>query len=107
MFQGIIKKGKATIIEVPVPQIDKGIVLIKVVSSCISAGTELSGLSRSKKNLIQRAWEQPDKVKKVLDTLRDEGFSVAYEKVKSKLESGTPIGYSISCQKTVGCKTME
>lgn len=96
MFQGIIKKGKATIIEVPVPQIDKGIVLIKVVSSCISAGTELSGLSRSKKNLIQRAWEQPDKVKKVLDTLRDEGFSVAYEKVKSKLESGTPIGYSIS-----------
>jgi len=38
-------------------------VLIKVIFSCISAGTELSGLARSKKPLIQRAWEQPDKVK--------------------------------------------
>jgi len=32
----------------------------------------------------------------VLDILRDEGFTVAYAKVKNKLESGTPIGYSIS-----------
>lgn len=96
MLQGIIKKGKALTMDVPAPQVDKGMVLIKVIFSCISAGTELSGLARSKKPLIQRAWEQPDKVKKVLDILRDEGFTVAYAKVKNKLESGTPIGYSIS-----------
>lgn len=96
MLQGIIKKGKALTIDVPAPQVSKGMVLIKVVFSCISAGTELSGLARSKKPLIQRAWEQPDKVKKVLDILRDEGFTVAYAKVKNKLESGTPIGYSVS-----------
>jgi len=96
MLQGIIKKGKALTIDVPAPQVGKGMVLIKVIFSCISAGTELSGLARSKKPLIQRAWEQPDKVKKVLDILRDEGFTVAYAKVKNKLESGTPIGYSIS-----------
>ncbi|MCA1902302.1 MAG: bi-domain-containing oxidoreductase [Candidatus Hydrogenedens sp.] len=96
MLQGIIKKGKALTIDVPAPQVGKGMVLIKVIFSCISAGTELSGLARSKKPLIQRAWEQPDKVKKVLDILRDEGFTVAYAKVKNKLESGTPIGYSVS-----------
>ncbi|MGC8737223.1 MAG: alcohol dehydrogenase catalytic domain-containing protein [Candidatus Hydrogenedens sp.] len=96
MLQGIIKKGKALTVNVPAPQVGKGMSLIKVIFSCISAVTELSGLARSKKPLIQRAWEQPDKVKKVMDILRDEGFTVVYAKVKNKLESGTPIGYSVS-----------
>jgi len=96
MLQGIIKKGKPITVKVPAPQVEKGRVLIKVVFSCISAGTELSELARSKKPLIQRALEQPDKVRKVLDILREEGLTVAYSKVKNKLESGSPIGYSVS-----------
>lgn len=96
MLQGIIRKGKPIPLEVPAPQVEKGRLLIRVIYSCISAGTELSALARSKKPLIQRALEQPDKVKKVLDILREEGFASVYSKVKNKLESGSPIGYSIS-----------
>jgi len=76
--------------------VEKGKILIKVVCSCISAGTELGVLTRSKKPLIQRAWEQPEKVKKVFDSLREEGLSITYAKIKNKIESGTPMGYSAS-----------
>lgn len=96
MFQGIIKKGKVIPVEVPPPELEKGMVLIKVFYSCISAGTEMKEFAKSKKPLIQRALQQPDKVKKVFEVVRTEGFSVAYNKILSKLELGTEIGYSLS-----------
>ena len=44
MKQLIIKKGIAINEEVPAPVIQDGFVLIKVAYSCISAGTEMSGV---------------------------------------------------------------
>ena len=96
MIQAIIKKGKVLGEEVSAPVVSKGSLLIKVVNSCISAGTEISGVSSSGKSLIKRALEQPQNVKKVLDMVKSDGIAKAYAKVKGKLDTGSPTGYSIS-----------
>jgi len=47
MKQILVKRGKAYVEDVPAPVVEKGHVLIKVASSCISAGTEISGVISS------------------------------------------------------------
>ena len=96
MIQALIKKGRVLPVEVPAPVVSPGSVLIKVVNSCISAGTEISGVSDSGKSLIRRALEQPENVKKVLGMIRSEGIARTYTKVMGDLQSGSPTGYSLS-----------
>jgi predicted dehydrogenase/threonine dehydrogenase-like Zn-dependent dehydrogenase len=96
MKQAIVKKGKVFPVEVPAPLVSKGCVLIKVVSSCISAGTEISGVQGSGKSLIKRALEQPQNVKKVIDMVRSDGIATAYAKVRGKMDTESVTGYSIS-----------
>ncbi|MCK5644234.1 MAG: bi-domain-containing oxidoreductase, partial [Gammaproteobacteria bacterium] len=96
MIQALIKKGRVLPVEVPAPVVSPGSVLIKVVNSCISAGTELSGVSGSGKSLIRRALEQPENVKKVLNMVRSEGIARTYATIMGKLQSGSPTGYSLS-----------
>jgi len=96
MIQAILKKGKVLPESVPTPSVSKGSLLIKVVNSCISAGTELSGVSESKKSIIQKALDQPEKIQKVLNIVKTEGIISAFQKVKGKLDSGRATGYSIS-----------
>lgn len=96
MIQAIVKKGKVLGEEISAPKVSKGSLLIKVVSSCISAGTEISGVSGSGKSLIKRAMEQPQNVKKVLNMALSDGIAKTYATVKGKLDGGNPTGYSIS-----------
>ena len=58
------------IAEVPCPQIGAGQVLIQTKASLISAGTERMLVEFSQANLIQKARQQPDKVKQVLDKMK-------------------------------------
>ncbi len=96
MKQAIVKKGKVFPVDVPAPLVSKGCLLIKVVSSCISAGTEISGVQGSGKSLIKRALEQPQNVKKVIDMVRTDGIATVYAKIKSKVEAESVTGYSLS-----------
>ena len=96
MIQAIVKKGKVLAEQIPAPSVSRGCVLIKVVNSCISAGTEISGVSNSGKSLIRRALEQPENVKKVISMIKSDGIASVYAKVKGKLDSGNPTGYSLS-----------
>jgi predicted dehydrogenase/threonine dehydrogenase-like Zn-dependent dehydrogenase len=96
MIQAIVKKGKVIGENIPAPNVSKGSLLIKVVSSCISAGTEMSGVSSSGKPIIKRALEQPENVKRVVNMIKSDGIAKVYGKVKGKLDSGNPTGYSIS-----------
>ncbi len=96
MIQALVKKGKVFAEKVPAPVVSKGSVLIKVVNSCISAGTELSGVSASGKPLIKRAIEQPEKIKKSLNMVKSDGIAFAYKRIMGELEAGKPTGYSLS-----------
>lgn len=96
MLQALIKKGRVEPAEVPAPMVTPGSVLIKVVHSCISAGTELSGVHASGRSLVRQALEQPQKVVKALNMIRAEGVQKALARIKSKLDAGSPTGYSAS-----------
>jgi len=95
MIQALVKKGKVKPVEVPAPLVSSGGVLIKVVNSCISTGTELTSVQNSK-SMIRKALEQPENVRKVLNLTRSEGISRAWAKIRGKLEGETATGYSLS-----------
>lgn len=44
MKQVLIKNGSAVVEDVPAPHVEAGAVLVEVEYSCISVGTEMSGL---------------------------------------------------------------
>ncbi|WP_323665201.1 bi-domain-containing oxidoreductase [Aliarcobacter butzleri] len=96
MIQAIIKRGKVLGEETPTPNVSEGSLLIKVVNSCISAGTEMSGVTNSGKSLIKRAMEQPAQVAKVINMAKTVGLQKTIAKVKGTLDAGNATGYSIS-----------
>ncbi len=71
-----------------------GGVLVRTTHSVISAGTEKMKVEQAKMNLLQKARARPDQVRKVLDTARNLGWKAALEKVRNRLETPTPLGYS-------------
>src|SRR5207253_3031910 len=60
----------------------------------ISAGTEKMKVDVARKNLLGKAMERPDQVRKVIDSVRQQGLLQTYEKVMNKLDTPTPLGYS-------------
>lgn len=86
--------GRLEYQDVPTPKAPTGGVLVRTLHSVISVGTEKMKVEQAKMNLLQKAKARPDQVKKVLDTARNLGWKSALEKVKNRLESPTPLGYS-------------
>lgn len=80
--------------EVPSPCVEPGTVVVRVHTSCISIGTELSGLALSGTTLWERAWRQPAKVKQVLSMAAARGIAAASNLVQGRLNAGDPTGYS-------------
>jgi predicted dehydrogenase/threonine dehydrogenase-like Zn-dependent dehydrogenase len=87
------KTGETILENVPVPQVSKGNVLIKTTRSLVSLGTERMLVEFGRSNLIQKARQQPDKVKQVLDKIRSDGLMPTLEAVFNKLEQPLPLGY--------------
>jgi predicted dehydrogenase/threonine dehydrogenase-like Zn-dependent dehydrogenase len=94
MKQVLIKQGKAIIEEVPAPQNADGRVLVQVDHSCISIGTELSGLKSTAAPLWKRALADPGKVAQVVKMVASDGFARTQSLVQGKLQAGSPTGYS-------------
>lgn len=96
MKQALIKKGKVYPAEIPKPLVSPGAVLIKVVNSCISSGTELTSVANTEKSIIKRALEQPEQVKQVLNFYKEQGLQKTLARIKGQLESERATGYSIA-----------
>ncbi len=88
------RTGELLVDDVPAPALRAGGVLVQTVVSAVSAGTEKSKVDVARKNLIGKAMARPDQVKKVLETVRKEGVRATYNKVRNKLDSLSPLGYS-------------
>ena len=80
--------------DVPRPTAPPGGILVRVTHSVISIGTEKMKVEQAKMNLLQKARARPDQVRKVLETARNLGWRSAMEKVRNRLESPSPLGYS-------------
>jgi len=89
-----LKTGQMRIIEVPVPSLQKGCLLVKNHYSLISAGTESSTVRTARKGYIGKAKERPQQVKQVVDALKSQGALQTYRTVMKKLDSYSPLGYS-------------
>lgn len=86
--------GRIELQEVPVPAPPPGGALVRTLSSVISVGTEKMKVEQARMNLLQKARARPDQVRKVLQTARTLGWQSALEKVRNRLETPTPLGYS-------------
>jgi len=87
------KTGATVLEEVPAPQVSRGCVLVQTSRSLVSLGTERMLVEFGKANLVQKARQQPDKVKQVLDKVKAEGLLPTLEAVFNKLEQPLPLGY--------------
>lgn len=88
-----LKSGATILEEVPVPQVKSGYVLIKTTHTLVSLGTERMLVEFGKANLIDKARQQPDKVKQTLDKLKTDGVMPTLEAVFNKLGQPLPLGY--------------
>lgn len=96
MKQVLIKRGKAYSEEVPAPMVSENTALVQVYYSCISVGTEMSGVISSGGSLIKKALKQPQKVTKAINNVKKEGLIRTIQKLQGKLEEGIQTGYSVS-----------
>ncbi len=85
--------GVTTVTEAPAPQCTSGHVLIATTTSLISAGTERMLVGFGKASLIDKARQQPEKVKMVLEKVQTDGLLTTYDAVKSKLAQPLALGY--------------
>ncbi len=88
-----LKTGETVLEDVPVPQAGRGQILIRTNCSLVSLGTERMLVEFSKANLLQKARQQPDKVRQVLDKIRTDGLMPTLEAVFKKLDEPLPLGY--------------
>ncbi len=87
------KTGETILEEVPAPAVRRGHVLIQTTRSLVSLGTERMLVEFGKANLFQKARQQPDKVKQVLDKIKTEGLRPTLNAVFNKLGQPLPLGY--------------
>jgi predicted dehydrogenase/threonine dehydrogenase-like Zn-dependent dehydrogenase len=88
-----LKNGQTILEELPAPIIGNGQVLIKSTRSLVSLGTEKMLVEFGKANLIQKARQQPERVKQVLDKIKTDGLIPTLETVFAKLDQPLPLGY--------------
>jgi predicted dehydrogenase/threonine dehydrogenase-like Zn-dependent dehydrogenase len=89
-----LKTGQMQVIEIPMPSLQKGCLLIKNHYSLISPGTEGSTVKAARKGYIGKAKDRPQQVKQVVDVLKSQGPVQTYRAVMKKLDSYSPLGYS-------------
>ncbi|MCK0132256.1 bi-domain-containing oxidoreductase [Flavobacteriaceae bacterium F08102] len=88
-----LKNGDTILEEIPVPNVKPGAVLIKTSRTLVSLGTERMLVEFGKANFIQKAKQQPDKVKMVLDKVKTDGLKPTLNSVFNKLNQPLPLGY--------------
>lgn len=88
-----LKTGEIEVVTAPAPVIRPRHVLIETRRTLISAGTERMLLEFGKGNLIEKALQQPDKVKQTLQKVKTDGLSATVEAVRSKLDAPIALGY--------------
>ena len=88
-----LKSGETILEDIPCPKVSIGQLLIRTSRTLVSAGTERMLVDFGKANLIDKARQQPDKVKLVLDKVKTDGLMPTVESVKTKLEQPLPLGY--------------
>ena len=90
------RSGELSVVDVPPPACQSGGVLVRSVYSLISTGTEVMKVKEAKLSLAGKARARPEQVRQVIDTVSQQGPVATYKKIMNRLDSFTPLGYSLS-----------
>ena len=89
-----LNSGESRVVDVPAPVAQPGCVVVRVVASLVSAGTERAVVEFSKKNLLQKARARPDLVHQALQKAKREGILPTLETLWSRMDRPMALGYS-------------
>ena len=89
-----LSKGSTWVSEAPTPEVSSKTLLISTENSLVSAGTERMLVDFGRASYLQKARQQPEKVKMVLDKIATDGLLSTVDTVRSKLAQPIPLGYS-------------
>lgn len=88
-----LSNGETSLVDLPCPNNTKSNLLIATRNTVVSAGTERMLVDFGKANYIDKARQQPDKVKMVLNKVSTDGLMPTIDAVRSKLDQPLPLGY--------------
>jgi predicted dehydrogenase/threonine dehydrogenase-like Zn-dependent dehydrogenase len=88
-----LRSGATSLEEIPAPKVRPGHLLIATTRTLLSSGTERMLVEFGRAGLIEKARQQPDKVRMVLDKIRTDGLAATVQAVRSKLEQPLALGY--------------
>jgi len=88
-----LKNGSTEVAEVPCPAAKRGHLLVRTSRTLVSVGTERMLVEFGKAGWIEKARQQPDKVRMVLDKIKTDGLMPTLEAVFNKLDQPLPLGY--------------
>jgi len=88
--------GELRLEDVPAPVCKSGGLVVRAAFSLVSTGTERMKVSQARMNLVQMAKSRPDKVKQVVQSVKQVGLLETYHKVRERLDALTPLGYSLA-----------
>jgi predicted dehydrogenase len=89
-----LKDGRIVVVEVPMPSLLPGNVLVRNSASLVSAGTERMALEFGQKSLLKKARSRPDLVRLVVQKALREGVFTAIGGALEKLDQPLQLGYS-------------
>ena len=88
-----MSSGETIVVNAPAPAVSRDHLLVHTTVSLISAGTERMLVDFGRASLIDKARQQPDKVRQVLAKVQTDGLATTLEAVRSKLAQPLPLGY--------------
>jgi predicted dehydrogenase/threonine dehydrogenase-like Zn-dependent dehydrogenase len=88
-----LRNGETVVQDVPCPAVRGGHVLIRTTRTLVSAGTERMLVDFGKAGFLDKARQQPDKVRMVLNKIRTDGLIPTVTAVLNKLDQPLAMGY--------------
>lgn len=89
-----LQSGETLLADVPCPMASPENLLIRTHISLVSIGTERMLIEFCRASLIEKARQQPEKVRQVFQKIKTDGFLPAIQAVRSKFDRPIALGYS-------------
>lgn len=89
-----MKNGITEVVDVPVPVVKPGFLLVRNAASLVSAGTERMVVDFAGKSLVGKARSRPDLVRQVITKAQREGIIPTIEAAFNRLDQPMVLGYS-------------
>lgn len=88
-----LRTGATEVADVPCPTVGPRHLLVRTSTSLVSAGTERMLVEFGKAGWLEKARQQPDKVRIALEKLKTDGLAPTLEAIFRKLDQPLPLGY--------------